>query len=97
MNTPDKKEAFKFQTGMESVTDANFTVAENMLYTTRLRLFSAFDQLDVWDVGWENTVTAKVNSFLDVNLNVIVLYEKLESPKTQIKEGLNVGISYTVF
>lgn len=96
-DTKDEIENFKFQTGIESVTESNFTIAENLFYSVRLRLFSAFDQLDVWDVDFDNTITAKINDFLNVNLNVLVLYEKAQSPKTQLKEGLNLGISYTVF
>ncbi|HRI84068.1 MAG TPA: DUF3078 domain-containing protein [Ignavibacteria bacterium] len=97
LETPDKTEAFKFQTGVESVTESNFTVAHNLLYTGRLRLFSAFETFDVWDVGFDNTFTAVVNDFLNVNLNVLVVYEKAQSLKTQLKEGLQVGITYTVF
>ena len=97
IETKDKIETFKFQTGIESVTETNQTVADNLFYSGRLRLFSAFDQLDVWDVEFDNTLTAKVNDFLNVNLNILVVYEKAQSLKTQLKEGLNVGISYTVF
>jgi len=97
IETKDKIETFKFQTGIESVTETNQTVADNLFYAGRLRLFSAFDQLDVWDVEFDNTLTAKVNDFLNVNLNILVVYEKAQSLKTQLKEGLNVGISYTVF
>ncbi|MBS1516456.1 MAG: DUF3078 domain-containing protein [Bacteroidetes bacterium] len=96
-DTQNETEAFKFQTGVESVTETNFTMAENILYTGRLRLFSAFETLDVWDVGFDNTITGKVNDFLSVNLNVLVVYEKAQSLKTQVKEGLQVGITYTVF
>lgn len=95
--TLDKREAFKFETGIESVTEGDLTVAENMIYTSRLRLFSAFETIDVWDVAWENTITAKVNDFFAANINLIVLYEKAESPKTQLKEGLTVGINYILF
>lgn len=97
VNTLDKKEAFKFQTGAESVTEAKYNLAENLFYTSKLRLFSAFETLDVWDVGWDNTFSAKVNDLIGMNLNVLLVYEKAQSLKTQLKEGLNLGISYTVF
>ena len=97
INTTDKSEAFKFQTGIESVTDANFTVADNLFFNTRLRLFSAFNQLDVWDVGWDNSLTAVINKFMNVSIDALVVYEKSQSPKTQLKEGLQLGINYNVF
>lgn len=95
--TPGEREAFRFETGLESVTEANYEFAENMAYISRLRLFSAFDRFDTWDVAWDNSIIAKVNSFLSVNLTGVVYFDKVQSPKTQFKEGLQVGISYAVF
>ena len=96
INTSES-ETFKFQTGIESVTSANLVVAENLLFNTRLRLFSAFNQLDVWDVGWDNTLVAVINEFMTASVDVLLVYEKSQSPYTQLKEGLQLGINYTVF
>ena len=90
-------EKFKLETGMESVTEGEFTLDENLLMNSKLRLFTRFDALDVWDVRWDNTITAKINSYLNCNLNVLVIYEKSQSPKTQVKEALQLGITYTLF
>ena len=95
--TADKMEAFKFETGLESISEANYEFAENMSFITRLRLFSAFDRLDTWDVAWDNSIVAKVNNFLSVNLNALVYFDKVQSPKTQFKEGIQVGLNYAVF
>ncbi len=96
-DTKNKMEAFKLQTGVESVTEGSYTLDTNILFNSKLRLFSAFNQLDVWDVRWDNTITAKVNSYLNVNVNVLVVYQKSQSPRTQIKEALQVGFSYSLF
>ncbi len=95
---PDTEEIekFKFETGLESVTDANFNVDTNLLYTTKLRLFTRFESLDVWDVRWDNTITAKVNSWLNVNLDVILIHEISQTKRTQLKEALQIGIVYTL-
>jgi hypothetical protein len=95
--TTDEIEKFKFETGIESVTDANFTLDHNLLYTTKLRLFTRFEDLSVWDVRFDNTVTAKVNNWLNVNLSVIVLHEISQTRKTQLKQALQVGITYSIF
>ncbi len=97
LETADKIEAFKFETGVESISEANYEFAENMSFNTRLRLFSGFDRLDTWDVAWDNSIIAKVNNFLSVNLNALVYFDKIQSPKTQFKEGIQVGLSYAVF
>lgn len=94
--TTGEIEKFKFETGIESVTDANFNIDENLVYNTKLRLFTRFENLDVWDVRWDNTITAKVNSWLNVNLSVILIHEVSQTLKTQFKEALQVGIVYTI-
>ncbi|MEW6194242.1 MAG: DUF3078 domain-containing protein [Bacteroidota bacterium] len=94
--TLDEFEKFKFETGIESVTDIDYTLDTNVLWKSKLRLFSRFESLDVWDVLWDNTITAKVNAWLGVNFTYILLYEKAQSPKTQMKEGLQIGITYTL-
>ncbi len=95
--TADKVEKFKLETGIESVTEANLDLMQNILYSSRLRLFSRFNSLDVWDVNWDNIITAKVNDYINVNLSVNMIYEKKASMKTQIKEALQVGFSYLIF
>lgn len=96
-DTKDKTEAFKFETGLESVTDGNVALDENLLFLTKLRLFTRFNHLDTWDVLWDNTIVAQVNKYINVKLNVITMYEKSLSPKTQLKEALLLGFTYTLF
>ncbi|ROL62396.1 DUF3078 domain-containing protein [Bacteroidetes/Chlorobi group bacterium ChocPot_Mid] len=95
--TTDKEEAFKFETGIESVTDFNWNFMENMNLKSKLRLFSRFESMDVWDVRWDNTISAQVNKYIVVNLNLLAIYEKNQSLRTQIKEALQIGITYTLF
>ena len=95
-DTKDKIEKFKFETGIESVTDLNLTIDTNVLYNSKFRLFSRFESLDVWDVRWDNTITAKVNSWLNVNFTYLLVYEKDQSVKTQTKQTLQIGIVYTI-
>ena len=94
--TPNEIEKFKFETGVESVTDANFTLDDNLILKTKLRLFSRFESLDVWDVRWDNTITAKVNSWLNVNFAYLLIYQKDQSPTAQMKQALQLGIVYTI-
>lgn len=95
--TATKIEAFKFETGLESVSEGKFNLQENLLFTSKLRLFTRFEHIDVWDVRWDNTITAKITSLVNVNLNVLMIYEKAQTLKTQLKEALQLGITYTLF
>jgi len=95
--TKTEVETFKFETGIESVTDADFKLDDNIVYKSKLRLFSQFKSLDVWDVRWDNIIAAKISKYITVNFSYLLVYEKAQSVRTQIKEGLQVGFVYTVF
>ena len=90
-------EKFKFETGLESITDVKYEAFENVLYKGKLRLFSGFDRLDTWDVAMDNTITAKVNSWLNVNFTYLIVYKVSESIKTQTQQAIQVGITYSLF
>ncbi len=89
--------AFQLKTGLESVSNAKLQIADNMLLTTGLRLFTTFNHLDVWDVRWDNTVVAKINALVVVNFNFTLVYQKQQSLDTQMMEGLQIGVTYTIF
>ncbi len=91
-----KIEKFKLETGVESVSTAEYTLMDNLLLKSLLRLFSRFESMSVWDVRWDNTIVAKVNDLINVNFAFLLIYEKDQSPKTQIKEALQLGINYTI-
>lgn len=90
-------EKFNNETGIESVSEYIWPFMENMTYSTYLRLFGRFEDLAVWDVRWDNVITAKVNDYINVNFGVLVIYDVDETVKTQVKEALQLGISYTIF
>jgi hypothetical protein len=90
-------EAFKLETGIEAVNDFETTLQENLLLQSKLRLFTRFNALDVWDIRFDNLLTAKITEYINVSFAVLVLYEKSMSPKTQLKEALQMGISYALF
>jgi hypothetical protein len=94
--TKDRVEAFKLETGIESVTSSEFKLMENINYKGSLRLFSKFENMKYWDVRWDNLITAKVNDYVNVNFNLLVVYERKQTLKTQIKEALQLGIVYNL-
>lgn len=95
--TPNEVEKFKFETGLESVTEVKYEFLENMNYYSFLRLFTRFKNLDVWDVRWDNIITAKINKYINVNFAVTVLHEISQTRKTQLREALQLGFSYSLF
>jgi hypothetical protein len=91
------EKTFKFETGIESVTDFKYKLDNNIEYTGKFRLFSQFNRLDVWDVRFDNMIIAKINKYISVNFTYLLIYEKDQTPLTQTKEGLQFGVTYAVF
>ncbi|TAL67304.1 MAG: DUF3078 domain-containing protein [Bacteroidetes bacterium] len=96
-DTPNEIESFKFETGIESVSESEYSIEDNVLYQGKLRLFTRFKHLDTWDVRWDNIITAKVSKYFNVNLMVQVVYEKQQSLRTQVKEALQLGVTFSIF
>jgi len=96
---PETKEleAFKLETGFESVTYFQQTVYAKLIAKSMLRLFTRFENLDVWDVRWDNSIIAKINDLINVNFNFLLIYQKKQSIKTQIKQTLQISFIYTIF
>ena len=93
--TLNKQEAFKLETGLESVTSGEFHFEENFIFKSSLRLFTRYEHLDVWDIRWDSALISKINDYINVNFGVLVIYEKKQSLKTQLREGLQLGFIYT--
>ncbi|MBI1807139.1 MAG: DUF3078 domain-containing protein [Ignavibacteria bacterium] len=83
--------------GFESVTDVEWNLAENMLFKTQLELFDPLHHLDEVIVRNTTTITAKVNKYISTMFSLQLVNEKRVSPKTQVKESIALGLSYTLF
>jgi hypothetical protein len=54
-------------------------------------------KFDEWDVRWDNIITAQVTKLINVNLNVLLIYDTDQIARTQLKEALQIGITYALF
>lgn len=91
------KERFKIETGLESATNIDYEVLDDFFVKSALRLFTRYENLDTWDVRWDNAFVAKINEFINVNLTTLLIYEKKQSLKTQLKQALQLGLTYKIF
>jgi hypothetical protein len=89
-------ETTKIEGGFESVTDVRWEFAENMLFTSRLELFAPFKTLDRIIVRSDNIIAAKVNDYIATSLSLQLLNDVNVSPRTQVKEMISLGITYTL-
>jgi hypothetical protein len=89
-------EKVKVQGGLESVTNLEWTFAENMQLKSSLELFAPFKTLDKIIVRSDNTISAKVNKYVTVGFNVLLINDVSVTRRTQIKQVLAIGLSYTL-
>lgn len=88
-------ETSKSEFGAESVTDLTYNLSETAVLVSKLELFSAFSAFDEIDANWDNTVTVKVSDYINMNINLKLVYDKDISVKRQIKQSMAVGFNYT--
>jgi hypothetical protein len=89
-------ETSKVEGGLESVTDVSWQFEENILFVSKLEMFAPFNHLDVVIVRSDNMLVAKVNSYISVNLNVQLINNANITPRTQVKQTLAMGLTYTL-
>ena len=90
-------EKTKVEGGLESVTEVDTRLEENLFFKAKLELFSAFKKMDEVVVRSDNTLTAKISQYFSTNLNVQFIHEKAISTRTQVKQTIALGFSYVLF
>ena len=94
-NKPD--ESMRVETGIESTTDLSVKLAENILFKSKLELFSSFENFNTADVAWDNTLAAKISKYFSVNFNVYAFYDEDILTEVQVKQAVALGLTYTFF
>lgn len=83
--------------GLESVTDVEMSLDNNILFTSHLELFAPIKQLDEIVVRSSTAITGKVNKYLSAIFSLQLINERRITPRTQVKESIALGLSYTIF
>ncbi len=83
--------------GLESVTNIEWQLEENILLKEDLELFAPMKRLDEIVARSSTTITGKVNKYISAIFSLNLINEKRVSPKTQVKESISLGLSYTLF
>ena len=94
-DTKNKIEKTKNEIGAESVTDVDWKISENTLFTSKLELFTTFKAFDETDVNWDSLLTVKISKYINVNFNFRLFYDKDISSKRQIKQAIALGATYS--
>ncbi len=94
--TPDEVETLLTQFGFRLAGDWEYSVHENINYSTSFALFNDFREIEETIAQWENVVEMKVTDLLNANVNFDLYYDPQVSSRRQIREVLSIGLSYTI-
>jgi hypothetical protein len=95
--TTPEIEKTKTEGGIESISELDMPIDDDVLFRSKLELFSPFKTLDRIILRMDNGILAKVSKYVVVNLNALIINDVQVTPRTQVKEGLSLGLTYTVF
>lgn len=89
-------EAIRVEAGLDAEINVVKELVRNVRLESRLGVFAAFNQLgdNAPDTIFENALIMTVNDVLNVNLNVVTLFDRDVSEDIQIKEILALGVSF---
>ena len=90
----DEIEQTKNEFGFESVTDIVLKISESSVYTSKVEIFSALNSIEETDVKWDNVLVVKVSEYINMNMNVKLLYDSNLSAKRQLKQAMAIGFNY---
>ncbi len=82
--------------GMESVTDVDWKVAENILLTSKIEIFAPFNNFDRLDIRTDTKITMAVNKYINAMFSLQLLNID-PFPRTQIKQAIALGLTYNLF
>ena len=88
---PDR--AMRLEYGLESYTEFETGIAQNVELTSKLHMFAAVGQQGKPDALLETLISMKVNRWLQVNFEHVALYDADVLRAIQMKEVLSVGIA----
>jgi hypothetical protein len=94
--TPELEKT-KIEGGLESVTEAQIPIEESVLFDTRLELFSAFKTMDKVVMNATAAIVLKAGEYFNASIAANAINDWQASTRTQFKESVSVGISYTLF
>jgi hypothetical protein len=94
--TTPEVEKVRVRGGAESVSEAKVNMAERVDLTARLELLAPFNALDKIIVRNEYILSANVNKYVATNLSLSLVNDVNVSPRTQVKQGLALGVTYAL-
>lgn len=90
--TPQIKEQYLEETGINWKTDAIFKFDSIFTFRGMLEGFTTFEDMESWDVKFNNQIEATIYKTLTLIINLNFIYNKKQSIKTQYSQSFRIGV-----
>lgn len=87
----------KIEGGFEAVSELALPIEDNVLLTSKVALFSPIKHMGRISVHGEGALIGKISKYFSAQLTAQLINEPDISPYTQLKQGLSLGIVYSIF
>lgn len=89
---------FRSEGGFSMGASLKRDIAKNLVLNSNVQTFTNFLQrVEHTDVMFSNELTGKINSFMNTNIQFVMMYDRDFNKQIQIKQVLAVGLSFNVF
>lgn len=90
--------SFRSEGGFSVGASMKKDIAKNLVLNSNVQTFTNFLQsVEHTDVMFSNELTGKINSFMNTNIQFVMMYDRDFNKQIQIKQVLAVGLSFNVF
>jgi hypothetical protein len=91
-------ENFRSEGGFSVGASIKKDVAKNLVLNSNVQTFTNFlESVEHTDVMFSNELTGKINSFMNTNIQFVLMYDRDFNKQIQVKQVLAVGLSFNVF
>lgn len=88
-------ERTKVERGAESVTELEIRFDENVFFRSKLELFSSLRSPAQIVIRGDNTLTIKLGKIVTINANLQLINEPPVTARTQVRQSVGIGVSYS--
>ena len=89
--------ATKVDGGLESITDVEWKPQDDVLVRSKLEIFSPVRAISQVTVRMDNSMSVNIAKYFVVFVNVQLINDLNASTRTQVKEVVAFGLTYTLF
>lgn len=93
-----KGKTFRSEGGFSLGASIKKNIAKNLTLNSNVQSFTNFlENAEHTDVMFSNELTGKINSFMNTNIQFVLMYDRDFNKQIQVKQVLAVGLSFNVF